>query len=593
MSISRVQGNKRGIASNSSLSITLDSTPTSGNLLIAVIGTYGSYPPSVSSITQSNVSWSRQVYSSTSSLYGRNVEIWAGVIQSSASASLTITLASTGSGASSDPVIADICEYSGLLTSSFLDKTSSAQGAYTTTLSTGTISTTGQASELWIGGIFNVCDAGNGNSDSSPTPGYTMLDGAGSIYAQTKSLAYIEKIVSSIGTASCNVIGGSYTTYEAYVGCIATFKAAAMNTGPTTQYSFLHFKKGNGTYAACVVPSGSGQSGMGGVPKIRQNGVTYDIYLVQTTDQYASPLRIQTSLGTKAVRYYTTHADTQHSDTAAHNDHTDVAGYNDYVDTLHSDTAHSDAPFSNTGGHSDVAHNDHAHSDAAFANTAHTDAPFTNAAHSDASHADVSFSNTPHSDFTNGIHTDYTDYNGVGSGKGAGFINYTDTYNSSHLDTSVVQISQYQNHTNTPYNYWHADFSDAGGTATLQYGDTALSHTDTNVFPIAYQDHNDNTHGNTSFSNVPHSDIAHSDAAHNDQAHSDIAHNDQAHSDSAFANTAHSDSSAHTDHTHSDVAHNDQAHSDSFTNSTHSDNPFTNTAHSDAGHSDGITIPTF
>ncbi len=232
MSIVRRQGNKRGIAGNSSsLSITLDSTPGNGNMLIAAIGTYGSYPPYVSSISQSNVTWTQQVTSSSWSLYGRRVEIWAGVVSYgvSPSSTLTIYLGDSGSGANSDPIIADVCEYSGIVTSNFRDQTGTALGSYTRPLSTGTTPTTTQPNELWIGGIFNVCDAANGNNDSSPTNGFTMLDGAGSVYSQTKSLAYLEKIVSSTGTASCSVTGGAYSTYEAYAGCIATFRGVVNN----------------------------------------------------------------------------------------------------------------------------------------------------------------------------------------------------------------------------------------------------------------------------------------------------------------------------------------------------------------------------
>ncbi len=232
MSIANVQGPKRGIAGNSSsLTVTLDNTPTSGNVLIAVIGTYGSYAPSVSSIAQQSgsVSWALQEVSCQDSLYGRRVEIWAGVVSGSVSSTLTITLASRGSGANSDPVIADVCEYSGLNTGSLKDVSTTASGTYTTTLSTGSVNTN-QSNELWIGGIFNVCDAGNGDTDKLPTNGFIMLDGVGAVYAQTKSLAYLEKIVSSSGTASCTVTGGSYTNYEAFVGCIVAFKGSTGST---------------------------------------------------------------------------------------------------------------------------------------------------------------------------------------------------------------------------------------------------------------------------------------------------------------------------------------------------------------------------
>jgi hypothetical protein len=52
----------------------------------------------------------------------------------------------------------------------------------------------------------------------------------------------------------------------------------------------------------CLVDVGNAQAGMGGVIRIVKGGVTYDVYLVDTTDPNASPIRIQTSTGVKAIR---------------------------------------------------------------------------------------------------------------------------------------------------------------------------------------------------------------------------------------------------------------------------------------------------
>jgi len=259
MTITRIQGPKRGIAGNSSsLTVTLDNTPTSGNVLIAVVGTYGSYAPSVSSITQQSgsVSWAVQEVSCQDSLYGRRVEIWAGVVSGTVSPTLTITLASRGSGANSDPVITDVCEYSGLNTNSLKDVSGTASGTYTTTLWTGQ-ATTSQANELWIGGIFNVCNDGNGDIDKPLTDGYILLDGVGAIYCQTKSLAYIERIVTFTGTASCYITGGSFNTYEAYVSCIVAFKGSTAGGSSGTIYvGYNEHYGGEGSKLTTVTYSG-------------------------------------------------------------------------------------------------------------------------------------------------------------------------------------------------------------------------------------------------------------------------------------------------------------------------------------------------
>ena len=41
---------------------------------------------------------------------------------------------------------------------------------------------------------------------------------------------------------------------------------------------------------------------MGGVPKLRKGVTDYAVYLVETTDPNASPFRIRTTTGTKAIR---------------------------------------------------------------------------------------------------------------------------------------------------------------------------------------------------------------------------------------------------------------------------------------------------
>ena len=79
---------------------------------------------------------------------------------------------------------------------------------------TGTTATTTQAKELWIGGITVEASA----SQTTPTNGFTLLDGATT--GVSTSVAYLENIVSTTGTAS----SGTTISSNSYVGCIATFK---------------------------------------------------------------------------------------------------------------------------------------------------------------------------------------------------------------------------------------------------------------------------------------------------------------------------------------------------------------------------------
>jgi flagellin-like protein len=210
--ITRVQGAVRGTSTSSTITVTLTNTPTSGNKLIAVIGTYRTNDftaRTVSTITQTGVTWTMQTRQTDSSGNDvRDVEIWLGTVSSGATTPISITLTGTPAGA-----VADVCEYSGLAASPS-DKTAGTDNWGTST-STGTTTTTAQASELWIGGITVQ---GN-NAQTSSTNGFTNRDGA--TYNNAMSLSYLEKIVSATGTAYS---GTTISSSQYWVGCIATFK---------------------------------------------------------------------------------------------------------------------------------------------------------------------------------------------------------------------------------------------------------------------------------------------------------------------------------------------------------------------------------
>ncbi len=218
-----VHGPYRNTSTSSSISVTTTSTPTSGNVLIAVIGTSRTTSGSVrtvSSISETNVAWSKQASESYSTATPEvDVEIWLGVVSASASTTVTINLSGSPNGA-----VADICEYSGIATSSYLDQTAVNTNSGTAT-DTGTIAATTQATELWIGGIT----VGAANSQTVPTNSFTLRDGA---TGTSISVAYLEKFVSSTGTAN----SGTTVSSNRWVGCIATFKAAgpAVVLSPTS-----------------------------------------------------------------------------------------------------------------------------------------------------------------------------------------------------------------------------------------------------------------------------------------------------------------------------------------------------------------------
>lgn len=216
----------RGVTETDTLEVTMALTPTSGNALIAVIGTgnYTSYV-TVSSITETNVVWTYQIGKQANEAYNsgfgyENVEIWYGVVSTGASKTVTIALNTVTLQA-----VANIYEYSGLLTTGFLDKNATNSG-HTDSTDTGTTATTTQTVELWIGGIAAIENTSN---QTAPTNSFTLYDGNYSKYSGSSfylKVGYLEKIVSSTGTAN----SGTTCAGNDWAGCIATFKAASSPT---------------------------------------------------------------------------------------------------------------------------------------------------------------------------------------------------------------------------------------------------------------------------------------------------------------------------------------------------------------------------
>jgi len=236
MAITRVQGNARGTGTGGvsfTVTVTLSSSPTNDNLLIlSSIGVNTSssgdaYYVYVSSITQTNVTWTKQIgkrctATEGASPHGLYTEIWVGVVGASASASITVNMAAAA--ATSNLGISDVCEYSGLLTSGFLDKTASNTSLNSTTLDTGTTAVTAQADELWVGATGGGGTT-SATTQASPTNGFTLLDGADySFSGWHQSLAYLEKIVSSAAAANSGTTAANAVDSAC---CIATFKAVA------------------------------------------------------------------------------------------------------------------------------------------------------------------------------------------------------------------------------------------------------------------------------------------------------------------------------------------------------------------------------
>ena len=199
-------------STSTSFTVTMTATPTSGNMLIAVISTRGAVADQITAVASTGAAWTR-AGQSVNSGGSSTTEIWSAPVGASAGTVVTFT---TVTGRCAGVVI----EYSGVLASA--DQTAGASNTGTAAV-TGTTAATTQASELWIGGI--------GYRSSTPTLGSILNSFASVANVVTTSttagnnvkIYALESIVAAIGTASS---GGTLSASVAWSGEIATFKAA-------------------------------------------------------------------------------------------------------------------------------------------------------------------------------------------------------------------------------------------------------------------------------------------------------------------------------------------------------------------------------
>lgn len=96
-------------------------------------------------------------------------------------------------------------------------------------------------------------------------------------------------------------------TYDVQLYPAAYFDKPTVGGGPAfpTQYAGLRTYYGGAVRELCLVAEADAPSGMGGVFKVRKGGVNYAVYIVETTDGNATPVRVRTSTGVKAIRLKT------------------------------------------------------------------------------------------------------------------------------------------------------------------------------------------------------------------------------------------------------------------------------------------------
>lgn len=205
-------------------SFSLDSTTTLGSMLIITL-TRGKTESAVASITDNNGSTFTHLATQAGNASSNfSLEVWYALgITGRSSHQITVTK-------TSDTLYptAIVEEWSGLMVTSALDKTTGATGNGTSPTSGATAATT-QADELvWSTGNMDYFDASFNPLVVTPGAGYSNFHQDGSYFQVTES-----KIVSATGAQTANYTvtgtpeGSSSPNYNVL---IATFKVATLNT---------------------------------------------------------------------------------------------------------------------------------------------------------------------------------------------------------------------------------------------------------------------------------------------------------------------------------------------------------------------------
>lgn len=195
-----------GASSVATLDIVLDAAPTEGNIVVLVAS--AALPLQI--LSTSGITWM-----GTSGLGSTNTVTILGVGRVFSGASATITVATNAGGTC--PIVIAAAEYSGV--NIRVDRAAFAT-ANSTTAASGDSSTTSVANELWIGAIGHRFT--NGATFSSPTNSFTIVvqDKTSAGTSSDRSVALLERIVTSTGVANA---GATISSSGIWTAMVRTF----------------------------------------------------------------------------------------------------------------------------------------------------------------------------------------------------------------------------------------------------------------------------------------------------------------------------------------------------------------------------------
>jgi hypothetical protein len=219
--ISLVNNNTAGSASPYSIT-----SPTAGNVLLGCFINRGSgSATTLSSVTQTNVTWTFVQRSQFTTPPGVTAEIWWGKVNASPGTSITFSWAS---GSTTSGV--QVTEFSGVDATSPVDGTAATNNGSSTTSSSGTY-TSGNANDV----LFFCAGSSGSTSPSAPTNSFNLLRGLGAgSGGTTRAVGDSYRIVSSATSYTTALTVGNNGWANVLVG----FKGSA-NAIPNKIYSYL------------------------------------------------------------------------------------------------------------------------------------------------------------------------------------------------------------------------------------------------------------------------------------------------------------------------------------------------------------------
>lgn len=219
MAITLVQHAQNNGSLVTSVTVTLGSNTTAGNCLVVCVATNNT-TTTISGITLggSAGNFSQIVSQASPAVFGSGAScfIWADPNCAGGQTSVVVTFSASVKAA------VDVYEFSGLVASSVLDKSSTASGT-STSWTSGTTATTALAAEAWVG-VVAIDD--NTGTPTGPFSSWTneTAQGLGGATATLQEISGYQ-ITSSTGTATYS---GSYAAAADYAGAVVTLKGAGL-----------------------------------------------------------------------------------------------------------------------------------------------------------------------------------------------------------------------------------------------------------------------------------------------------------------------------------------------------------------------------